>query len=141
MKKQDRQGVRTAADLERKYDFGALGFGGSSEQVRQLTQTLSQFMASTNATINRLMEMVKCVEIIDTEGVYTLAVEYASLASSLENGAQVTLYRTMEDSTVRYYHCMGTAVRNEVEGLTFHYGYGTKAENVFVGEDESVVIE
>lgn len=54
MKKQDRQGVRTAADLERKYDFRSMGGAGSSEQVSQLNQTLSQYMSKTNATINEM---------------------------------------------------------------------------------------
>lgn len=53
MSKQDRQGVRTARDLERKYDFRKLTGGGAftgavPESISQLTQTLSQFITQTN---------------------------------------------------------------------------------------------
>lgn len=60
MSKQDRQGVRTAADIERKYDLGKLNtFRGDSQKqdivVNELTQKVDQFIATTNgnlATIN-----------------------------------------------------------------------------------------
>lgn len=60
MSKQDRQGVRTPADIERKYDLGQLALGeGSSpsrleSQLNQLTQTFAQYVASTNAKIAEL---------------------------------------------------------------------------------------
>lgn len=42
MSKRDRQGVRTASDLERKYDFGSLGKGGNQEaKMSQLMQSLA----------------------------------------------------------------------------------------------------
>lgn len=44
MSKQDRQGVRTAQDLERKYDFSLLGKGGNQDlRISQLMQSLAQF--------------------------------------------------------------------------------------------------
>lgn len=62
MKKQDRCGVRTASDLEQKYDFGALGNNATStakleEQTKQLNQTLSQFIANTNARFEEIEEI------------------------------------------------------------------------------------
>lgn len=60
MSKQDRQGVRTASDLERKYDFsmisgdGVKGFNSTKEQVAQLTQSFSQYVADTNGRIESL---------------------------------------------------------------------------------------
>lgn len=58
MSKQDRQGVRTASELERKYDFALLANsekrGSYNQQISQLTQTLAQFMASTNAALQEL---------------------------------------------------------------------------------------
>ena len=42
MSKRDRQGVRTASDLERKYDFGSLGKGGNQDaKISQLMQSLT----------------------------------------------------------------------------------------------------
>ena len=59
MSKQDRQGVRRAADIEQKYDLSKLSklSGGgtiNNEQLSQLNQQLSQFMVSTNAKIEAL---------------------------------------------------------------------------------------
>lgn len=56
MSKQDRQGVRTPQDLERKYNLGSLGGGSGEEsaQTRKLSQLLSQFMADTNNKIREL---------------------------------------------------------------------------------------
>lgn len=58
MSKQDRQGVRTATDLERKYDFRLISNptnqGSYNQQISQLQQTLAQFMASTAAALQEL---------------------------------------------------------------------------------------
>ena len=59
MSKQDRQGVRTASDIERKYDLGQIaGLGNASnsqnEQLSRLNQALSQFMVEMNAKIEAL---------------------------------------------------------------------------------------
>ena len=62
MKKQDRCGVRTASDLEQKYDLGGLAGNVTSNarleaQTQQLNQTLSQFMANTNARFEEIEEI------------------------------------------------------------------------------------
>lgn len=59
MSKQDRQGVRTPADVERKYNLGRLAAaqgspGKQDEQIQQLSQTLAQFMADTNGKFQEL---------------------------------------------------------------------------------------
>lgn len=63
MSKQDRQGVRTPADIERKYDLGRLKNGqGSAKQeimIAQLTQTLNQYMAQTNAKLEEVDDIIK----------------------------------------------------------------------------------
>lgn len=58
MSKQDRQGVRTAAELERKYNLGALDnqTKEQSSEISRLSQTLSQFITTTNAKIGELEE-------------------------------------------------------------------------------------
>ena len=59
MKKQDKCGVRTPSELERKYDFGSVfdretGYATLSKQISLLNQTLSQFMTNTNAKFEAL---------------------------------------------------------------------------------------
>lgn len=63
MSKQDRQGVRTATDLERKYDLASLV--GVQKAVRQSTEaitktnaTLEEFIASTLSTIDDIYEQM-----------------------------------------------------------------------------------
>ncbi len=57
--KMDRQGVRTPADIERKYPLGQIGSARDSSaklllQIQQLSQTLSSFMVETNAKFESL---------------------------------------------------------------------------------------
>lgn len=61
MSKQDRQGVRTPADIERKYNLGALYNGGGGDsteklsmQLDQLAKAFSQYVAETNVKIASL---------------------------------------------------------------------------------------
>lgn len=61
MSKQDRQGVRTASDLERKYNLGDISKnrGNDSKQDRllqQINQDLAVFKKQTNAKIEELEE-------------------------------------------------------------------------------------
>ena len=60
MSKQDRTYTRTAADVERKYNIGGLEkqTGQQSEELSKLNQTLSQYMATTNAEIEKLRNSV-----------------------------------------------------------------------------------
>lgn len=60
MSKQDRQGVRTPAQLEQKYNFGGessanqQSFAKLSRQVESLSSMLTQFIGSTNAALTEL---------------------------------------------------------------------------------------
>lgn len=55
MSKQDRQGVRTAAELERKYNLGRLsGQSGDAGQASKLNQMLAQHMATVNVKLKDL---------------------------------------------------------------------------------------
>lgn len=73
MSKQDRQGVRTPSDLERKYDFGQLSGANShklqTEKLNQLTQTISQFMTNV---MSELSELKKSTNTWFCNGVPTL---------------------------------------------------------------------
>lgn len=58
MSKQDRQGARTPADIERKYNLGAMGEQNKqqSEQLNKLFQSFAQFESDTKAKISELEE-------------------------------------------------------------------------------------
>lgn len=63
MSKQDRQGVRTASDLERKYELGQIAeqrneSSRQSIQMNQLAQTLSQFITKTNNELQAIREQI-----------------------------------------------------------------------------------
>lgn len=63
--KRDRQGVRTPADLEQKYDLSSLSntVGGSNaslgRQVEQMMTTLTQFIAQTSVELKELREIIE----------------------------------------------------------------------------------
>lgn len=63
MSKQDRQGVRTATDLERKYDLASLvgvkqAIKNSEESINKTNKTLEEFMESTLETIGEIQSQV-----------------------------------------------------------------------------------
>lgn len=66
MSKQDRQGVRTPADVERKYNLGKLASQGASPQTQEiisrLNQTLNRYMATTDAALSALDERLSTME-------------------------------------------------------------------------------
>lgn len=74
MSRQDRQGVRTPADIERKYDLGQLaasqGLTMQQEQrLQQLSQTVSQHIASSNVKLEELENEIKSLlDNTDLEG-------------------------------------------------------------------------
>ncbi len=70
MIKQDRQGARTPAQLEQKYNFGET-FSKTNEsqskqtsQLNQLTQAVAQFVADTNAEIENLKETIAGAQMV-----------------------------------------------------------------------------
>lgn len=96
MSKQDRQGVRTPADIERKYNLGALSKStGSSEQLSQINQMIAQFMAATNAKITELFAFMVSAndEIADLtariEALESTAYQYLF---SIENGVEEQVF-------------------------------------------------
>lgn len=76
MSKQDRQGVRTATDLERKYKLAQIEeqqktSAKQSIQMNQLAQTISQLANSTNAELGNLQNQID-----ETNGELFNLVEY-----------------------------------------------------------------
>lgn len=64
MSKQDRQGVRTPVDVERKYNLGQLAAArGATEkqqqEIHQLSKTLNQYVVSTNQGIDSLNDKIE----------------------------------------------------------------------------------
>ena len=75
MSKQDRQGVRTAADIERKYELGQISAqkdttSKQSNQISQLAQTLSLFVSRMNGELETLLQTVEKAneEIVGLQG-------------------------------------------------------------------------
>lgn len=66
MSKQDRQGVRTPADLERKYSFGQ-SFAQQGTQISRLEQELAQHELNTNTAISELSTSLFALEQVDAE--------------------------------------------------------------------------
>lgn len=86
MSKRDRQGVRTAADLERKYDFGKLNASQSSQKqdiaVSELTQKVDQFIASTNGNFE---EVNSRIDTVISEDIYAVQEQVDSLRNECDN--------------------------------------------------------
>lgn len=110
MSKQDRQGVRTPADVERKYNLGRLASAqGSSAkaelQIQQLSQTLAQFMATTKGTLEELKN-VESTQTWFNSGVPTLenapAVEWTEKQKETHIG---DLYFNEDDGSLYLFKC------------------------------------
>lgn len=141
MSRQDRQGVRTPADIERKYDLGQLaasrGLTMKQEQVlNQLSQSLQQFIATTNAKISEL-EKAK-PETVARIGWVTLLVEawegegnlyhqVVTIEGVTEN-SQVDLTPDVQQLTV-FYEKDITFVTENVNGIVTVYVIGQKPAN------------
>lgn len=78
MSKQDRQAVRTARDIEIKYPLGRLNAAQSSSsndtKLIELNQTLSQFMANTNAKFEEMKTVSPTISIEDIEGGHRITI-------------------------------------------------------------------
>lgn len=98
MSKQDRQGVRSASDLERKYDFSQIAeFSKANKNqnaaISQLTQTLAQFMADTNGKLSQLDDDLQFIEGIEdsvTELQTTVIANSNSISELQNNKADVS---------------------------------------------------
>lgn len=87
MSKQDRQGVRTAADIERKYDLGKLNtFRGDSSRddivVNELIQKVDQFIASTNGNFE---EVDNRIDTVISEDIYAVQEQVDSVRNEFDN--------------------------------------------------------
>lgn len=63
MNKRDRQGVRTASDLERKYKFGDIeqskqNVNSAKEGLGKVNQLVSQYMSTINSKLTNLQEQI-----------------------------------------------------------------------------------
>ena len=141
MSRQDRQGVRTPADIERKYDLGKLaasrGLTMQQEQVlNQISQTLQQYMATTNAKISEL-EQAK-PETVARIGWVTLLAEAWEGAENLYHQV-VTIEGVTENSQVDltpdvqqlaiFYEKDITFVTENANGIVTVYVIGQKPAN------------
>ena len=106
MSKQDRQAVRTAAELERRLGGGKTSSESSKLEtlVRQINQSLQQFIVNTNARFEEI-ESVEVVDTVEKDNMSAVtsnavALEFAKIIfriEQLENGV-VTLDSAILDS-------------------------------------------
>lgn len=142
MSKQDRQGVRTPADIERKYDLGQLaatrGLTTQQEQrFNQLSQSLDQYMATTNAKIAELTDSIKPADIVKIgwvtllaeawEGEGNLFYQTATIEGVTEN-SQVDLTPNVQQLAVFYEKDLAFVTENE-NGIVTVYAIGQKPMN------------
>lgn len=138
MSKQDRQGVRTPAQLEQKYSFG-----NDQKAVAEMRKLAASFakeasdmhrqMASIEAKLKTAEALFMLVPIVGAGGAWTLSgVTYADLKSAWDAGRCIALYANQGDGSCRYYHCMGL---DASAALVFQYGFGSAVQYVTVGAD------
>lgn len=93
MQKQDKQGVRTPSDLERKYNFEAStnaekNLAKLSRQVSQLSTLVTQYMSATNLAIAGIRsDMEKSFKKFHPEA-YTFTVTNTLTNCTTSNGAE-----------------------------------------------------
>lgn len=105
MSKQDRQGVRTAMDLERKYDFGLLSQTQRTDDTRvtQLVQDLSEYKVATD---NELEALRRELEEIDS---YTLPIATKETLGGVIVGDEI---HVREDGTIWVEHPVVEILKN-----------------------------
>lgn len=146
MSKQDKCGVRTASDLERKYDFSNLTGKSISntrleEQVRLLNQTLTQFVANTNTRFEELEDIERVVTHFYS-GVPTLSNEPAISWETEEqkeehigdlyydtDNKHLYLFKST-DGVYEWVECTGGGTSNGEEDLTGHTTLTNNPHNV-----------
>lgn len=142
MSRQDRQCVRTATDIERKYDLGKLaasqGLTMQQEQrFNQLSQTIQQYMATTNAKLEELANMTPPTDIVKIgwvtllasawEGEGNLYHQVVTIEGVTEN-SQVDLTPNVQQLAVFYGKDLAFVTEND-NGIVTVYAIGQKPEN------------
>lgn len=130
MSRQDRQGARTPADLERKYNFGQ-AFSNMEqestrhgEQISNLAQMQSQFMANTNAEFGTQGENVSKAQ----KDIVALAKRMAAVEGRITTAEQTALEqkKALDDSGL-----WQTAAEMEISAL---------AQRIFELEQDRAVL-
>ena len=158
MKKQDRQGVRTPADVEQKYNLR--GNQKTIEEMRRLNASFLRAEGEVRALMVQIMDLIEkqneelerqlseqderiaelaqefylvpVIESEESEGEYTLAdMAFADLWALWEDGKCIVLYLDKSETERRYYHCMGCVSGS----LVFAYGFGGVSEYITCAED------
>lgn len=154
MAKQDRQGVRTPVDLERKYSFGATNKSilelqknmesnnYSSAEMRASIAALAKTVGELQAAMDAMGQEYVLAAVTDADGAWELPDRtYAELQAAWESGKSLAVYIDRYDDERRYYLCMGSAVRDGTAGLLFRWSAGQAAEDVFLGSDGVITVE
>ncbi len=135
MSKQDRQGARTPADLERRYDLGGMSIASQNDakletQIANLAQMLSQYMADTNAILAELSEQMSAQSLInESVGVLITLTDSSEsklkgltlYGKSIQNGTEIVSVGT----SLGYIHVFFESEEGYIRTLSMespHYG-------------------
>lgn len=141
MKKQDKQGVRTAPELEQKYAFGS-----DKKAITELKKSLSAFLTSLSDMRTRITELageikdekkrIRYAELVSSGTSFTLSdCSFDDIVSVLDKSGIVVLYMANQDS-VRYY----TVSKKTDAMILFRYTEGKEAEEVMIGSDGTITV-
>lgn len=153
--KQDRVQARTPAQLEQEYKFGkALKSAGNSslklgQQIQNLTQTLQQYMITTNAKIEALSK-AESSQTWFYSGVPTLANQPAVSwdTDELKNAHIGDIYYNEDKGTLYLFKgangvyewvaCQGTLTETETYFVTFYSADGVVIASYIIRQGDAI---
>lgn len=130
MSKQDRQGVRTAADLERKYNLGRVAQGSStsgntnnpsnnSEQLSKVVQELSDHKTKSN---NKFKEIQGTMDIVSALANANKAAQEANASAITSTQAEVKAVSRRVTTLENWHDGYAEADSLDIQNLFLEYG-------------------
>lgn len=141
MSKQDRQGVRTPADLERKYNLGSLGkafsevLGVSSDTRDSVESIKSELRSEFEQQITSLTRDTERIILAALES-YTESSDYEDFKQTVQSELTVMADKiTMEfTTTTEKIEETNSALQNVAEEISKHFEFGTNGLTIKAGE-------
>ena len=131
MRKQDRQGVRTPADIERKYNLGGIkSFQGSTQrqdtQIATLTNTLTSFISETKQYFTDTTERINGIseELANFVTETNTALEVLNSKINANNFYHITFYDADGVVVAAYVVNPGNAVKSPIADAVWVDGSG-----------------
>lgn len=141
MSKQDRQGVRTPADLERKYNLGSLGkafsevLGVSSDTRDSVESIKSELRSEFEQQITSLTRDTERIILAALES-YVETSDYEDFKQTVQSELTVMADKiTMEfTTTTEKIEETNSALQNVAEEISKHFEFGTNGLTIKAGE-------